>query len=112
MSALFFCLILALTFCASLSFHVQPRVPFIALKSSRVLQLPASQTSQRPANKAVQAAGHFLPTHLHSFSQATDLDRVGEDIQILPPENGVTRIVMKFGGSSLASAERITYVAK
>eukprot|EP01039_Chlorochromonas_danica_P006131 gene6131-6751_t len=111
MSALFFCLLLALTLSASLSFHVQQRVPFVTLKSSSRV-LPVSQTFVRPAGKTVQAGVHFLPTHLHSFSQATDLDRVGEDIQILPPENGVTKIVMKFGGSSLASAERITYVAK
>ena len=41
-----------------------------------------------------------------------DLETYGDDIVVLPPENGVTKIVMKFGGSSLASAERITYVSK
>lgn len=37
---------------------------------------------------------------------------VGDDIRVMPPENGVRKIVMKFGGSSLATAERITYVSK
>ena len=35
-----------------------------------------------------------------------------DDIEIKNPETGVVKIVMKFGGSSLATAERITYVAK
>jgi len=43
---------------------------------------------------------------------STDLESVGEEIEISPPSDGVTRIVMKFGGSSLASPERITYVSK
>jgi hypothetical protein len=42
----------------------------------------------------------------------SDLSKVGEDIEISPPEDGIKKIVMKFGGSSLANAERITYVAK
>jgi hypothetical protein len=46
------------------------------------------------------------------LSSTVDLDKVGDDIQVLAPVDGVTRIVMKFGGSSLASAERITYVSK
>jgi aspartate kinase len=38
---------------------------------------------------------------------------VGEEIEVLPPEGGKPlRTVMKFGGSSLANAERVTYVAK
>ena len=37
---------------------------------------------------------------------------VGEDIEVLPPIDDVRKIVMKFGGSSLATAERVTYVAK
>lgn len=41
-----------------------------------------------------------------------DLKSIGEDIIVNPPSNGVTKIVMKFGGSSLASAERITYVCR
>jgi len=40
------------------------------------------------------------------------LDKVGDEIIIAPPVNGITRIVMKFGGSSLATPERITYVSK
>ena len=35
-----------------------------------------------------------------------------DDIEIKNPESGVVKIVMKFGGSSHATAERITYVAK
>eukprot|EP01035_Chromulina_nebulosa_P016884 gene16884-22372_t len=45
-------------------------------------------------------------------STVDDLDLIGEDIEVNPPIDGVTRIVMKFGGSSLATAERITYVTK
>lgn len=41
-----------------------------------------------------------------------DLDSVGNDIVIQSPDNNIRNIVMKFGGSSLATAERITYVAK
>jgi len=42
-----------------------------------------------------------------------DLAVVGEDIEVLPLEGGkAMRVVMKFGGSSLANAERVTYVAK
>jgi aspartate kinase len=47
---------------------------------------------------------------LSEFS--SPLDAVGEDISILPPSSGVTKIVMKFGGSSLATPERIVYVSK
>lgn len=50
---------------------------------------------------------------LHPISVGNvDLETYGDDIVVLAPENGVTKIVMKFGGSSLASAERITYVSK
>lgn len=45
-------------------------------------------------------------------SGPVDLGKVGEDIEIQPMIEGVSTIVMKFGGSSLASAERVTYVAK
>ena len=45
-------------------------------------------------------------------SSVVNLETVGDDIEILAPENGISKIVMKFGGSSLASAERITYVSK
>lgn len=41
-----------------------------------------------------------------------DLDTIGDDIVILTPINGTLKTVMKFGGSSLANAERLTYVAK
>jgi len=41
-----------------------------------------------------------------------DLSNIGNEIDVLPPEGGAKRIVMKFGGSSIANAERITYVAK
>ena len=41
-----------------------------------------------------------------------DLDIIGQDIQVLPPQDGNTKIVMKFGGSSVSNAERVTYVAK
>jgi Amino acid kinase family len=41
-----------------------------------------------------------------------DLSKVGSDISIQPSQDGIVKIVMKFGGSSLATAERITYVAR
>eukprot|EP01041_Mallomonas_annulata_P007064 gene7064-14369_t len=41
-----------------------------------------------------------------------DLAKVGNDIVVQPSSNGIVKIVMKFGGSSLESAERVTYVAK
>jgi aspartate kinase len=47
-----------------------------------------------------------------SLLSNVDLSTVGEDISISPPVNGVTKVAMKFGGSSLATAERVLYVAK
>ena len=41
-----------------------------------------------------------------------ELMKIGDEIVIPKPENGVTRIIMKFGGSSLATAERVVYVTK
>ena len=42
-----------------------------------------------------------------------ELQALGNDIEILPPSAGKgMRTVMKFGGSSLANAERIMYVSK
>jgi len=51
---------------------------------------------------------------LHPVSVGpVDLALVGEDITVLPPEGGKPlKIIMKFGGSSLANAERVTYVTK
>jgi aspartate kinase len=49
---------------------------------------------------------------LSTTPDSLDLSKVGSDIDILPPQNGVKRVVMKFGGSSIANAERVTYVAK
>jgi Amino acid kinase family len=43
---------------------------------------------------------------------SVDLSTVGSDISIKPSADGIKKIVMKFGGSSLATAERITYVAR
>jgi aspartate kinase len=43
--------------------------------------------------------------------RSVDLSEVGNDI-VLEPATDVKRIVMKFGGSSLATAERLTYVAR
>jgi aspartate kinase len=43
---------------------------------------------------------------------AVNLSEVGNDIVILPSETGIVKIVMKFGGSSLATPERVTYVAR
>tara|TARA_A100001035_G_scaffold257691_1_gene233894 strand:- start:30 stop:1493 length:1464 start_codon:yes stop_codon:yes gene_type:complete len=44
---------------------------------------------------------------------SNELITVGDDIEILPPAMGKgMKTVMKFGGSSLANAERIMYVSK
>ena len=40
-----------------------------------------------------------------------DLSQIGADIEI-PRADKVVKIIMKFGGSSLANAERVTYVAR
>ena len=53
------------------------------------------------------------PLNVVQSTGTVDLDKVGEEIVISPPEGGKPlKIVMKFGGSSLANAERVTYVAK
>lgn len=49
---------------------------------------------------------------LSATESVRELDKIGDDIVVPPLENGIKKIVMKFGGSSLATAERITYVAK
>lgn len=56
-----------------------------------------------------------VPTYFKSLelaATANELENFGDDIQILPPSNGAVKIVMKFGGSSLATPERVTYVSK
>ena len=57
---------------------------------------------------------YHLRTHsrqLQMQTPAVDLSQVGEDIQI-PRADKIVKIIMKFGGSSLANAERVTYVAR
>ena len=49
--------------------------------------------------------------YLAMQAPAIDLSQVGVDIEI-PRADKITKIVMKFGGSSLANAERVTYVAR
>ena len=49
---------------------------------------------------------------LQMASTSVNLSEVGNDIVILPSEAGIVKIIMKFGGSSLATPERVTYVAK
>jgi hypothetical protein len=44
-------------------------------------------------------------------SSSLDLSTIGSDI-VIAPASEVSRIIMKFGGSSLANAERVTYVAR
>ena len=53
----------------------------------------------------------FLVTILASLTFIFQLP-FRDDIEIKDPEEGVVKIVMKFGGSSLATAARITYVSK
>lgn len=47
-----------------------------------------------------------------STLSAAELVTYGDDIAITQPDADVKKIVMKFGGSSLANPERITYVSK
>ena len=62
--------------------------------------------ARRPLHASLHAT-----RHLSMSTSAVDLSQVGNEIVILP-SNGIVRTVMKFGGSSLATAERVTYVAK
>ena len=50
-------------------------------------------------------------TDLKQFANR-ELNTVGDDIIISPNNDGVVKIIMKCGGSSLADAERVVYVAK
>lgn len=60
------------------------------------LKAPCSRALFRPTN-----------SELRMSTAAIDLENIGEDIQVAPPSNGVVKIVMKFGGSSLASAGNV-----
>ena len=51
-------------------------------------------------------------TTMSTTAPPVELMKIGDEIVIPKPENGVTRIIMKFGGSSLATAERVVYVTK
>ncbi len=64
---------------------------------------PYSSTAVYGADKGID----LVPSEAN-----IDLDEIGRDIEVLPPQNDMTKVVMKFGGSSVANAERITYVAK
>jgi len=65
--------------------------------------------------------GNRHKTSLHGADPGIDLtpseadvnlDVIGQDIEVVPPQDGNTKVIMKFGGSSVANAERVTYVAK
>jgi aspartate kinase len=62
--------------------------------------------------KRIPKNSWIIMSSSESVSLADNIQSVGDDIRVLPPENGVKKIIMKFGGSSLATAERITYVSK
>ena len=51
------------------------------------------------------------PHRLSMQASTVDLSQIGADIEI-PRADKVVKIIMKFGGSSLANAERVTYVAR
>ena len=51
-------------------------------------------------------------TDLIPSDAGMNLVEIGKDLNILPPQSGITKVVMKFGGSSVSNAERVTYVAK
>lgn len=86
------------------------------------LRLPKASLPKRnvPLFPLVASKNVHLKTFHHDrtnkntqlFLTQQELEAVGDEISILPSETGVSRVVMKFGGSSLATAERIVYVTK
>jgi hypothetical protein len=93
-------IILLLAFCIFVESYFIPSTK-VALLSNRLLFKSHINTIKMDSNDQISLKMSLV-----------DLEKVGEDIEILPPQLGVTKIVMKFGGSSLANAERITYVTK
>jgi aspartate kinase len=83
------------------------------LKSSGSTKLYSQPTASDAQAEESQQVMSMNPrdTSIGVISKV-DLSNVGEDITISPPVEGVTKIAMKFGGSSLATAERVLYVAK
>ena len=69
-------------------------------------------TSQSRIIKKTSLQGVGSGIDLAITPSTVDLSTIGNEIEVLPPMDGIKKIVMKFGGSSLANAERVTYVAK
>lgn len=68
--------------------------------------LNAHGTVKLGYEKKLRGISCMLRPDRHLLAMSS-LDSIGNDISISPAVNGVTRIIMKFGGSSLATAERI-----
>lgn len=74
--------------------------------------MPAVRYSSPLDHTTTRLQGADTGVDLGVSSTAIDLSSIGSEIEVPPPANGIVKIVMKFGGSSLANAERVTYVAK
>ena len=73
-------------------------------QSSRLARISTTAVNQRQSFQQRFA--------LKMISTSVNLAEIGNDIVILPSQDGIVKIVMKFGGSSLATPERVTYVAR
>ena len=87
-----------------LSFHYGPSISPSVISSFRPSLLSSKKMSD------IGCKNHPLQLK-KQMSMSTDLSTVGNDIVISPATN-IVKIAMKFGGSSLATAERVTYVAR
>jgi hypothetical protein len=101
--ALFHCMVVAIVIC------IKGSSAFLQLNghSRQALQLRHSNIINHYG-----AATSIKRESLRMTATAVNLSEVGNDIVILPSETGIVKIVMKFGGSSLATPERVTYVAR
>ena len=94
---------------------------FFVLIASVALLVRSLKYSQRTSSRIkIPTPSVHNPKWLVSSAKSTALKQstgtvdplIGEDIVINAPVDNVRKIVMKFGGSSLATADRVTYVAK
>ena len=79
-----------------------------ALLSAYVLSLCTEAYNPKMGSGGFNSGrGHSIPKAI-----APELLEIGKDIEVIPSKGTVKNIVMKFGGSSLATPERVMYVAK
>ena len=86
----------------------------IAINGGSAFRMPLAkpQHQSHPVIKTQTLQGVDSGVDLGVANPYVDLASIGNEIEVSAPSNGLSKIVMKFGGSSLANAERITYVAK